>query len=333
MRALVTGATGFVGSHVAEELVRRGHEVRCLVRPASDRRWLEEQPITYVLGDVTEPQALAEAIEDVDAVFHVAGITKALSPQVFERVNAEGTRNVLEAAARRPGAPPRVIYVSSLAAVGPAPEAGRLRRAVVDCRPVSSYGASKAAGEAYARAYAGRVPVTIVRPPIVYGPRDTEVLELFRMAAYGIVLQAGTTRRLFSVVHVADLVRLIVDAGERGRAIERGRGAAGVYFAADEGPYTWTDLARAAGEAFGKRVRVVPMPEVVTYAAALGGELLGLVRKRPSVLNLDKAREGTAGDWTCSAEEARRELGFEVRFPLERGFRETARWYKERRWL
>jgi nucleoside-diphosphate-sugar epimerase len=331
MKALVTGANGFIGSHLVEELLARGHVVRCFVRRTSDLRWLAGRHVQYAYGDVGDAVALARAVEGVDGVFHVAGITRAFSGEEFRRVNVEGTRRILEAAAARSGGPPRVVHLSSIAAAGPSFDGVPAREGDA-CRPVSLYGASKAAAETAVRAFADRVPATIVRPPIVYGPRDRGVLALFRMAARGIVLQAGLARRLFSIVHVRDLARGVADVGERGRALSSSRGTEGIYYLAD-GAYAWADLARAAGEALGRTVRVIRLPRALTCVAALSGDLVGRLRGRPFVVNLDKVREGTRGHWVCQSSSAREQLGFAPEYGLARGFEDTAGWYRDHGWL
>ena len=328
---LVTGANGFVGSHLVEELLRQGHAVRCLVRPTSDVRWLTGLPVELSYGDVGDAGSLDLALSGVDIAYHVAGMTRARRPSEFHQVNATGTANLLEAAARRTS-PPRVVYVSSIAAAGPGPRDRPLREADVP-RPISDYGRSKRAGERHAERLADRVPVTVVRPPIVYGPRDHDVLILFRLAQLGVFPQAGVRAKKLSVIHVRDLVRALVAAGTRGAVLGRSGGAGGVYFVADTGPYGWADLARAAATALGGRVRVIPLPNVCLLAAGTVGELIARSTGRPGRFSLDKAVEGAARNWSCSADRAAAELGFARRFDLQAGFHDTVAWYRAQGWL
>lgn len=332
MLALVTGANGFVGAHLVAELRNRGHEVRALVRKTSDLTHVKRDDIELAYGDVTDPAALASAMKGVDVVFHVAGITKAYDSNEFERVNVQGTAHVMETAASRAGGAPRVVYVSSIAAAGPCASDNALCE-VDDCKPVSRYGESKARGEERVRAFAETVPSSIVRPPIVYGPRDRDVFELFKMAAGGWIVQAGFAPRRFSVVHVLDLVRGLALVAERGETLTSADQGRGVYYIADDGPYLWGELGQAAAAGFGRAARLVRVPDAVTFGAAYFGELVGKIRKKPFVVNLDKAREGTAGHWYCSSDKARSELGFELAHPLAVGFAETAHWYKEQGWI
>ena len=169
-RVLITGANGFVGARLAAELVRRGDEVTCLVRTTSRLDRLTGDGFRLAYGDVTDPASLVAPMAEQDYVFHVAGCVKALRPRQMYEVNEEGTRNVIAACAKQPR-PPVVVSVSSLAAAGPSPR-GRLRMPEDPLCPVSHYGMSKRRGEMAAEQFADRVPITIVRPAIVFGEWD-----------------------------------------------------------------------------------------------------------------------------------------------------------------
>jgi nucleoside-diphosphate-sugar epimerase len=330
VKLVVTGANGFVGAHLVETLLQRGHAVRALVRKTSDLTHLPKDRVELAHGDVTAAAGLPSAMAGIDVVFHVAGVTKARSLAEFMRVNCGGTANVMSAAAEMEK-PPKVVFVSSIAAAGPC-GADRPLQEGDACKPVSRYGTSKAAAEEKVREYAGKVPVSIVRPPIVYGPRDRDVFELFKMAAGGLIVQAGFAARRFSVVHVQDLAVGLALVGERGDTLANDDAARGLYYVAHDGPFLWRELGEAAAAGFGRRARTIRVPDLVTFIAAYIGELIGMIRRKPFVVNLDKAREGTAGNWGCSSARAR-ELGFSVAKPLNERFRETAVWYRENGWI
>src|SRR5438105_10238363 len=170
MRVLLTGGSGFLGSFVAEQLAAEGHVVRALVRPRSERKVLDKLPrVELAPGAIEDRASLGAAVDGVDAVVHVAGIVKARRPAEFFEVNTQGTRNLLEAAMRRPV--PRFVYVSSLAAVGPSAD-GTPVPDDVEPRPVTHYGRSKLEAERAVLAAKDRLHVTVVRPPLIYGPRD-----------------------------------------------------------------------------------------------------------------------------------------------------------------
>ncbi len=328
MRWLLTGATGFIGLNLAERLVRRGDEVRALVRQPGRVGELGRLAAEIVQGDVSRPETLPPALAGVDAVVHLAGLVKAATRDELFAVNEGGTRALARAAAAAPGRP-RLVLVSSLAAAGPS-RPGHPRTEDEPPRPVSLYGESKLAAEEAVREVSGTVEVSVVRPPAVYGPRDKELLPaLFRMARAGVVLKAGFGDKHYSLVYVDDLSELIVLAAERGRRVGR-TGTDGVYFADDGVEHTWEDLGRAALEALGRRGLVVALPEALSWVVAGAASAAARVTGRAAILSLDKMMEIREAAWTCSSARARRELGWEPRVALAEGMRRSAEWFRGR---
>ncbi len=336
VKALVTGASGFVGSHLVEALVARGDEVTCLVRATSRTGHLEDLGVRLALGEVADAESLAAAVAGQDVVFHVAGLTRALRVADLHRVNVQGARHAAEACARRPS-PPVLVLVSSLAAAGPAP-AERPRTEEDPARPVSHYGRSKRGGELAVAELADRVPITVVRPPMVFGPRDRDCLEWFKaIRRFRVHLVPGWRRRRYSIIHGGDLARLLLLAADRGGRVERGANeasfAAGCYLADCGERPALGELGRMIARAVDRRVLVwhLAMPWVWTAASVV--EAVSRARGRMQPLNLDKIREVTAGDWVCSGRKAAEELGFQVATPLEERVRQTAAWYRQEGWL
>jgi nucleoside-diphosphate-sugar epimerase len=323
--SLVTGATGFIGSHLVEALVARGDRVSCLVRPASRRRWPESLPVRLVPGDLADSTALAAALPEVTHVYHVAGLVKAPCRKDYFGVNAAGTRRLLDLCARHAPRLERFVLVSSLAAAGPAP-AGRPRTEDDPPRPVSAYGQSKLAAEMAALAAADRLPVTIVRPCVVYGPRDTESLLLVRCIARGIGPLLGNLERI-SLIHVRDAVRGLLLAAAAPRAIGR------TYFLAHPAVHTARDLLAHVATALGTRPCIVSVPYPLLAGLATLADGLGWALGRASMLNRSKVHELAARCWTCDPGRARAELGFNAQVALDAGLAETVAWYRRTGWL
>jgi nucleoside-diphosphate-sugar epimerase len=334
-RVLVTGGTGFIGRHLVRRLAGRGDQVRCLVR--SPERALQtagpDAPaVEYVRGDVTAPDSLAAAAAGMEVVYHLAGATLPLRRSDYQEVNAEGTRRLAEVCARQP-TPPTFVYVSSLAAAGPATDDHPLTE---DCplHPVSEYGRSKLAAERYLHSLAGKLPVTILRPPGVFGPGDPYTVKLFRLARWGIMFVPG--RRLFrlSWIDVADLVEAMILAAGRGRRLAADRADEGVYFVAlDERPSV-VELTQLLAEIVDRRrLRILHVPVALGWLGAHINDLRGRLTARAYWLNPDKLREALAGSWICDPSRAKRELGFACRTDLAGGLRAASRWYHDHGWL
>lgn len=333
MHYLITGASGFIGKRLAKHLVDRGHRVTALVRKTSVRTDLEKLGVGFALGDLNSGEGLEAAVEAVDCVLHLAGVTKALTQDEYHRCNADGTRRLAAAMSRRSAAP-RLVYCSSLAAAGPA-TVNKPRREEDAPMPISIYGRSKLGGELAVREFADRVPSVIVRPPIVYGPADREFLpSVLPMARLGVMLKSGFGPKRYSIIHVDDLCEALIAASERGQTVTADDPAAGIYFVDDGREYSWEEMCQLIGRALGRdRIRVLPLPNVVSYAAGLGSELQAKLRGIVPIMNRDKARELTQEAWTCSSARARNELKFRPALPFEKGLPPTLEWYRQEGWL
>ena len=324
MNILLTGATGFVGGHVADRLVARGDRVTALVRSPARAKRLADAGVILVQGDLDDEAALRLAAQDQHAVCHLAALTGAVDEAEFLHANRDGTANLLAAVtAASPGA--RFLYVSSMAAGGPA-RRGRPRTADAPDQPVTMYGRSKLAGEAVTRA--ARLPWVILRPPMVYGPRDRDnLLILFKAARRGIVPVFGDGTMELSAVHVADLADAIV------RAVGAPRVPGRTFYVNHPEVVTSRALVTAIGGVQGRRVRIVPLPESVARVA-LGtiGAAAALLRRK-TILRYDKANEFYQEAWTADPAAFIAATDWSPAFGLERGLADTYRWYQAAGWL
>lgn len=317
---LVTGAHGFLGSHLVDLLLEEGFRVRCLLRPGRGADLLRGAPVEVARGDLRAEDGLDDAVKDVEIVFHVAGLIAARGPADFRAVNALGTARLAAAVARANPRCRRFLYVSSQAAAGPSRD-GRPLEEECEPRPVSHYGRSKLEGERLLPRASGRVPFTVVRPPAIYGPRDEALVPFFQLAARGWAAGLDGPGRRFNLLHARDVARGALLAATREET--RGR----TYFLADPEGYGYGDLARCLGAVFGRPPRVLPLPDLlVDVAGALTDEVAALTGSVP-VFGRQKARELRQRWWLCSAARAGREIGWRPAIALEEGLLETARWY------
>lgn len=322
MKTLVTGATGFVGSHLAEALRRRGDEVTALARSAAKAAALEPLGVRVVSGDLHDRAALERAVEGQDVVYHVAGVVAARNEADFLAANRDGTRHVVEAAER--AGVGRLVFVSSMAAAGPTAR-GRPLRGDEPPRPVTAYGRSKLAAEGVVTA--SLLPWTIVRPPMVYGPRDQEVLKVFRMARLGIAPVLGDGTQELSAVHGADLADALVAAGTTAAAAGR------TYYACHPEVFTGADMARAVGRAMGRRPAVIRVPAAIGRGVLRITETAARLAGQTTILTVDKANEFFQPAWTGDPEPLTRDTGWRAARDLDTGLAETYAWYRSAGWL
>ncbi len=322
---LVTGATGFLGSWLVERLLADGAKVRCLVRSTSRRDFLPVDRVELASGDVADSEAVRQAMNGVDYVFHLAGRIKAPNQAAFDRVNREGTRNVMAAAFERADRLRRVVVVSSLAAAGPS-----LPLRPIDenwtPKPISPYGRSKLEGENIARSFLSSIPITIIRPPAIYGPRDRETLLIYRLAGLPIRPRIAPDGAISSI-HVSDLTDGIILAATHPRGIGQ------TYFLSGDTSPSAAELLRLIGSALGRHGLDVPIPAIAIRGAGLLSELVRDATGIPVIFDRAKAEEIAIGYWACTSIRAQREIGFRPRISLEDGIATTARWYRDKGWL
>jgi nucleoside-diphosphate-sugar epimerase len=341
-KVMVTGAAGFIGSCLVQRLADEGHSVVAVVRRPQQAAALADRRIEPCLADVRDAAAIRKAMHDVETVYHLAGRILATSLDNFRAVNVAGARNIAEACAHSADRPTLVI-VSSLAAAGPS-RPGLPRKEVEPPAPVSNYGRSKLEGEYAASEWADKVPISIVRPPFVFGGGDRTSLMLFRsIERWGLhFLPCGHDLEL-SLIHVEDLVRSLIAVGQQGQRITRPQSVGaecrtdddrpGIYNPADPAVVTYSNLGRMIGECRGRKVRVCRVARSLMRGMCAANAALSCVTGRPGILNFDKLREATAPAWTCSNERSRAQLGFSPAAPLALRLDQTIAWYQEAEWV
>ncbi len=326
MRVFITGATGFIGSHLAEALYAKGYQLRCLVRKTSSLEWIKHLPIEYVYGSLFDIPVLRKGVEDVDYVYHLAGLTKASSKEEYFQGNHIATKNLLDAVVTSGVSLKRFVHISTQAAVGPSANGTPIDEET-PFHPITTYGVSKMEAEKECLKLAGKIPVTITRPPAVYGPRDKDIFAFFKAMNSRFQPMIGFNDKHVSLIHVKDLVDGILLAGEHPVAVGK------TYFISSERYYSWKDVGEVTSRVIGKGALRLRIPESAVYTIAAFAELFSLITRKAVLLNFEKARDIVQDAWTCSIAKAQRELGFSEKLSLEEGIRSTVAWYRDRGWL
>jgi nucleoside-diphosphate-sugar epimerase len=324
MAVLVTGANGFVGSHLVDGLLRAKEEVRVLVRASSNLRFLDTTRVQVHHGELARGEIPREALSGVDRVFHVAAILKGAQWETFRRVNVDATLTLYRRFSDVAPAEGRFIFVSSLATMGPA-KAGTVYREEDDPHPHTLYGRSKLEAEVALAALSGPA-LTVIRPPAVYGPRDTATLPLFTLAERGFAFCVGSAERLLSLIHVQDLVDGLLAASEHRRGV-------GTFFLTDGQPHSWRKIGEALANASSRKVRVLTLPDwLVLTAGTVNDAAHGLFGRR-AMFGKEKARDFCAPSFSCSSQAASDSFGYRPRLPLVEGMETTMDWYRREGWL
>lgn len=323
MKAFITGGTGFIGSHLVDFLILGGAEIRCLVR--NKEKWLEGKDYKKVVGDMHNLTVLEEGMKGVDVVFHLAGLVKAPEYSEFHRVNVEATENVIRMA-KKSGVK-KIVILSSLAAAGPSNGTPLTENAQHE--PVSMYGKSKKKMEEMIHTLADeKTSITIIRPPVVFGPREDQIYSLFKIASKGffpIVGKKGEETHI-SLVYVSDLVDgIILAAKNQKKGVE-------TYYISNDEINTWDEVRRSTSRVFDKKLRPIYIKPAYAKKVAGAIEQVSSFFGYYPVINREKANEMIL-EWTCSVEKAKKDLDYRQRISLNEGITKTITWYKKHNWL
>ncbi len=325
MRALVTGATGFVGSHLADLLISQGVDVVAPVRNANRLRWAAGLDARIVQTNYGDIKGLRSLVAECDTIFHVAGLTKSHVPGPFYSGNLMPTAALAEAAASD-GRPRRFILVSSLAAAGSSTP-DRPRREEDPSAPVTPYGWSKLRAEEALLKYRNRLDIAIVRPPTIYGPRDGETYPLFRLANLGLVILPSGLDPLLSMIQVGDLVDGIWQLAQAPSYRQP------VYFMAHSEQLRLNELGRWTAVHLGRRPVEVRVPVGMLEMLGWAGWAFGAITGTSLMMDRYKVRDFRQPAWTCDPARVKAEHGISAETPFQEGMVESVEWYRRQGWL
>ena len=331
-KVLVTGASGFIGSFIVEEGLKQGYEVWAAVRGSSSRLYLRDERIRFIELDLSSQARLVEQLQgqSFDYVVHAAGVTKCKDKQDFFRVNTDGTRNLVGALLQLAMPVKRLIYLSSLSIFGPIREEQPYQE-ILDTdspQPNTAYGESKLQAEkALKEMTEGKIPTIILRPTGVYGPREKDYFLMAKSIKGHVDFSVGWKQQDITFVYVRDVVQAVYLAFTKGTSGK-------AYFLSDGEVYqssAFIDLIiREMGRPWCLRVKA---PLWVLRLATFFGEWLGRLTGKVTALNNDKYHILSQRNWRCDITPARRELGYDPQWQLERGVKETINWYQQEGWL
>ncbi len=328
MKVFITGATGFVGSWVVHWLQERYPQAQlvCLVRSPQKLRWLTGYPVQLHTGSLLDRASLEAGVENADYVLHIAGVTKALTAEEYYQGNVVATRNLLEAVHRAAPKVKKIVHISSQAAVGPSPTAAPIDETHPP-HPITDYGKSKLQSEQVAREWMDRLPITILRPPAVFGQRDLDVYEVFKNIWHGVNIKVGRIDQRVSIIHVWDLAHGII------QAMLHPKGIGDTYFICNDEPVWWSEMVALIARLMQRRVHTIPIPYPIAYGVAAILEAVAHIRKQPTILNRQKMAEVKQPYWVISNRKIKEELGFQQQLALESAIQMTIEWYQQHGYL
>jgi nucleoside-diphosphate-sugar epimerase len=306
-------------------LCAQGWQVRCLVRTTSNRTALAGQQVEYVVGSLQDQAALEHAVQDVEWVFHLAGATKVAHPADYDRMNYTGTQSLLNACTLARASLRKFLYISSIAAAGPSLSGAPLTETDPP-QPLGPYGRSKLRAEQAVLACHAQLPVMVLRPSAIYGPRDTDFLQLFRAVKFGILPHIGRQELRVDLCFVADLVQGMIAAAESPQGL-------GEVFFLGGTCHTWREMGHEIARLFQVQLRHITVPRAAVLATARLADGWARLQGVPSLLSHANVLERLQPHWVCASTKAYQTFGYTPQTPLSQGLATTLRWYQEARWL
>ena len=324
--AVVTGANGFVGSHLVDYLLTKNFEVRCIVRKSSNLQWLKGKELKIYDCGLFDKNKLREAFNGVNYIFHVAGVVKAKDEAGYFKGNVEATKVLLEVAAEMKDQLKKFIVVSSQTVSGPA-QKGKPVTEEMEPNPLTTYARSKLKQEQLALSYKDIFPVTICRAPAIYGERDTEIFIYFQVFNRGLTTMIGFDKKELSLLHVADLAEGLYLAA----ISDKSNGQ--IYFISSEKFYNWNEVADITSRVLGKKAFRIRIPHFIVFIIAAFAQFFAMFSSKPATLNIEKAKDLVQKFWICDTSKVMKELGYSQKVSIEEGIKRTCDWYKQMKWI
>ena len=324
--AVVTGANGFVGSHLVDLLLKKNFEVRCVIRKSSNLQWLEGKELKIFNCGLFDKIGLGEAFKDANYIFHVAGVVKAKDEAGYIKGNVESTRVLLEVAEEMKHQIKKFVIVSSQTVSGPASKDKPVTEEMIP-NPLTTYARSKLKQEQLALSFKDQFPVTICRAPAIYGERDTEIFIYFQVFNRGLTTMIGFDKKELSLLHVSDLAEGLYLAAVSDISIGK------IYFISSEKFYNWDEVGKITAQVLGKKAIKIKIPHFLVYTIAAFAQFFAMFSSKPATLNVEKAKDLVQSYWICDTSKAIKELGYRQKVLLEEGIKRTCDWYKKMNWI
>lgn len=324
-KVILTGANGFLGSHLVDKLIKENYDVHCIVRKSSNLKWLEGKNITIHTCGLLNVEDLSQVLNGVAYVFHLAGTVSAFDYGGYYFGNVTLTQNLFDALDKANAKPLKIVVTSSQAVTGPSitPQNAKESRS----QPVSFYGKSKLEQENLCKKYFDKYNIAIARPSIIYGERDTEFLQFIETVKKGIVPLVGFNDKPISSIYVKDVIEGFYEMAVQEKAVGQ------TYHLASEEVLTWKELGVASAKILNKKPMYLKLPHfIIKTAGAISGGV-GKLQKKPATFDSQKALEGVQDGWVCSVDKIKNDLGFVAQYSFEKGIGKTITWYKEKGWL
>ncbi len=328
MNIFITGANGFVGSTLTSELFKEGHRLKCLVRKTSNLRWIEhltnQSNVELVFGDLQYDIDLQDALSDIDLIIHCAASTLAVNKEKYFQANVETTKRLADYAKLHCKNLKRFIFLSSQAASG-ASSSEKPKTETDEDKPLSLYGLSKLEAEKQLKQYTEDFPITILRPPTIYGPKDVAFLQVFEMLKYNVLFTIGNGKSYVNMIFVDDVVNAI-------KTVFNEQDNFSLYYITDGNIYSWDDVSRILMEIISNKALRIKMPVLLAKFFMIFPMLISKIIKKPFLIQ-QRIKEMSSKYLICSDALIREKLGYKPQTFLKEGLKITYRWYKENNWL